>query len=229
MSLGALILGGFGALAVIYYIRDRNKVLVALQEGKDKVEMAERSIADIAVSIRHMGSFGDIKPQQAGEALGAAMLHFFSDSYTTDPDGNVVHLPPDEAAYQFFQGLTVTAMQVGMPMIMEELPVLLAGSTSKKVAEAMAEKSAIARGIKKLPDGLAGLQSLQKAMGMVTSSKGGPMELLGKVQMLIGAYQELEKGGIIDLIKNNMGGNGSSENPYPSLPSQKGGGGFTGF
>lgn len=180
---------------------------------------------DVRETFRQLKGFlGSLSPTASDpEILGAAMGHamrlFFSGIPTIDDDGNEVIQRHDQAAFQFSQGLVATMTQVAMPMFMEELPILLASSRSSKVAHELAERSAMARGVAKLPDGLGGLQSLQKAMGMLPGGKGaGAIKWIENLQGLIGAYQEIKSSGLLDMLAES--GNGQSTSTMPTGPGK---------
>jgi hypothetical protein len=118
-------------------------------------------------------------PEDVGEAIASAVESFFSGHTITNEKGEEEEINAGAMALMFGQGLVVAAVQVGMPIVMEELPVLIASMHTHKWGESMREKSAVARGVDGLPKGSKGYQAFQH--GMKTFVSGVGQSVAGKV------------------------------------------------
>ena len=221
-SLLAVVLASAG---VLFYVKDRKEIKNSMKGIRDDTEKISSSFEDLSQKASDaIDAFPLNSPDFFGKVIAKAATEFFSGTFTEQEDGTIVELPPDEAAFQFVQGQVVTATNIVTPMALQELPILLAASHSKKVASALGKKSAVARGVNMLPDGLGGLQSLQKGMALLPGDMGS--KAIGWIQNIeagIQVYNELKESGIVDMIQ---GGNGEST---PSLPPAGGGGGMVDF
>ena len=153
-----------------------------------------------------------LTPDTMGKAAAAFAREFFKGATATDDEGNVVELEPDQAAFQWAQGLVVTATDHIYNRGAQDLPIFLATMKSSKLAKELADKSHVAKGMALLGPGIGGLQTLQDSLGGLLGGKkgkaGGGLGDIMQYMQLLPMLKEL----------GAMGGGDNGGLPAPSQP-----------
>lgn len=121
-----------------------------------------------------LGEFGDFNAEDLGDALAQMVKGIYSDAVVIDPETNVERpMSTGEAATTALQVVAASTVAVAMPMLLEELPVIMATMGGTKVAKTMQKRSAWARGVAKLDKkGIVGIQGFKETLNSVGEAFG---------------------------------------------------------